>query len=265
MIWGSLISTILPTIGTVIGKLIGVKSIEDGVIHFSHQNLRGAQQGFSSQIYCENGEYYLFNQSTSSDDVVTMTFPARGQTGAESVMVPGRQSFNVTPFFSENAAHDNSKFELTACAASQNVQGIGDEQQSGIKISASGYGIPVGGQKQSIGSYIDVKVDEQQITVYPKAGLQLQNLPLLTVCGSGDTDMRVNDVNGEPQAMVVQLPQPLQPQDQVRVDVVANVQPTISLMELPGRKKYAHLFTEVDDDTAERIRKAPKLNWGEIK
>lgn len=262
MDWGSLITTVLPTIGNIVGGLLGANKIEDGVIYYEHKGVLGAQQGFSSQFYCEDGNYYLFNQSTSENDIVSMTFPARGQVGAETVMVPGRQSFDITPMFEENALQDSTHFELTACTAGQVRESMGAQQQ-GIKISSAGQGVQVGGQKQSIGSYLDVQVQQNQVTIYPKNGFQLQNLPMVQVQGSGDTGMRVIDISGQdPQAITVQLPQPLLPEDQVTVEVVANVQKQQrSVQEMVLEQKYAHLLRKVDDHTVRRIQDAPRRNW----
>lgn len=262
MNWGSLISSVLPTIGTVVGSLLGANKIEDGVVHFAHRNVVGADQSFSSDFYCEDGKYYLFNQSTKSDDVIAMTFPARGQIGAETVLVPGRQSFDVTPMFEDNARDDNSQFELTACSASQQVtQGrTAARQAPGIKISSSGKEIPVGGEKKAIGTYLDVQIEPEQITVLPKNGVSIDSLPMVFVQSGGETGMRVMDVVGEGDAAVVQLPQPLAQNDLVAVDVVANVN-TQSLSHMLKLQANDKRLMAVDDETAKRIQNAPKLNW----
>ena len=160
MNWGSLVSSVLPTIGTVVGSLLGANKIEDGVVEFFHSAPANGQQGFSSTFYCEDGKYNLFNQSANKEDIVAMTFPAHGQIGDETILVPGRGEFDVTPFFQDNALHDNSQFELTACTAQQQ-----NDQQASVTISASGKQVPVSGQRQDIGTYLAVQVEPQQITV----------------------------------------------------------------------------------------------------
>ncbi len=256
MNWGALLEMLLPTIGNVVGSLLSANCIEDGVVHFAHKNVAGADQGFSSDFYCEDGKYYLFNQSTKADDIVAMTFPARGQIGAETVLVPGRQSFDITPMFEDNAKNDNSKFELTACSASQKADG----EAQGIKISSSGKDLQVGGEKSSIGAYLDVKVEPEQITLLPKNGVSINSLPMVCVQGGGETSMRVMDVAGEGDAAVVPLPQPLTKDDLVAVEVVANVD-TQSLSQMLKLQANDKRLKAVDDKTAERIRNAPKLNW----
>ena len=54
MNWGSLIQTVLPTIGTVVGQLLGVKSIEEGVIFYRFSKageLEGSTGEFSSTFF----------------------------------------------------------------------------------------------------------------------------------------------------------------------------------------------------------------------
>lgn len=257
--WGSLLSSVVTTIGSVVGSLIGSNSIEDGVVEFFHSVPSNGQEGFPSSICFEKGEYRLFNKSDNSDDILTMAFPERGDIGTETILVPGRSEFIITSFLKDNALHDNTQFELTACPTQQRADG-----QSSVTISASGKQIPTNGEKRDIGTYLAVQVEPNQITVFPKNGLQLQQVSLLSVKGSGDTGMRAMSVAGDPQIVTVQFPEPLQKDDLVEVEVIADVQQA-SLLQNIRTQKYAHLLHEVDEQTAARIRNAPRLNWGEKK
>lgn len=258
MDWGSLISSVLPTIGTVVGGLLGVNSIEEGVVTFVHRPASDNSQDFASTFYKEDEHYYLFNQSPQERDVVTISFPTRGNIGADTAIIPGRQSFDVTGYFRENGQQDSTQFELTAATAaqSQDVQG-----QSCIQLCSSGKDIPVGGQKQSIGAYLEAQVSQTQVQIFPKNGVQLQSLPMVFVQGSGDTGVRVMDAKGEAQQIVVPLPQPLMKDDVVQVEVQAQVQTQVSLQDMIQGQKYAPLIKEVDEATALRVAKAPRLNW----
>lgn len=260
MNWGSLVSSILPTIGNVVGSLLGAAKIEDGVIQYVHNNLVGADQEFSSVFYKENDNFYLYNQSPRSDDTVAMTFPARGQIGAETILVPGRQSFDVTSMFKENAEKDNVQFELTACNATAAKSFGKSAQEPGIMISSSGKEIPVGGQKQSIGSFFEVQVGTQEITVLPKNGVFINSLPMISVQRGGDTGMRVMNVQGGGEEATVQLPEPLAENELVSVEIVADVgkQSMSAMLKLQENDER---MSAVDDAMVQKIKNAPKLNW----
>lgn len=258
MDWGSLLTTIFSTIGNVAGTLLGVNSIEEGVITFKHDSVINGEQGFASTFYADGkGGYGLFNQSSSADDYITMTFPATGDKGAQSLIIPGRQSWDVTQFFKENAQEDNSQFQLTASSAAQ-TNGVGG-QQAGVKIAASGRQIPVQGKKQSICAYLDVQAEKQQITVTPKSGIVLQSLPVVIVEGYGDTCFQCMDVQGQGDQIVIQLPQPIS-EEVISVEVVANAQQASIDRFLAKYQNANGGLVQLDDETIERIRKAPVLN-----
>ncbi len=259
MNWGSLVSAIMPTIGNVVGSLLGSNTIEDGVIEYVHNEVVGADQEFSSVFFKKGDDYYLFNQSPQEEDTVAMTFPACGQIGAETILVPGRVSFNVTPMFKQNADKDNVQFELTACSAS-NVEGIGEPaQKQKITISSSGKQIPVGGEKQSIGTYFEVQVGTQEVTILPKSGVSITSLPMVSVQSSGQTGMRMMDVKGEGDVAKVQLPQTLVQDELVSVEVIADVEKSC-LSAMIKQQANDERMILVDDATAQRIRNAPRLN-----
>ena len=85
---------------------------------------------------------------------------------------------------------------------------------------------------------------------------------MLKVQGSSDTTMTLMDVYGEsPQAIITELPQKLSADDSVEVDVIANVESQI--MSRLMTEKYGKQLQKTDNSTWERLKKAPRLNWGE--
>lgn len=258
MDWGSLISTVVSTVGTVVGALLGANKIEDGVVAYLHRAGTADASEFTS-AFCKDGEkYLLFNQSSNASDIIAVSFPARGNIGAESVMIPGRYSFDMTNIFHDNALHDSTQFELTAAVASQNA--VNDEQ-SCVRISSSGKDLPVDGQSHAIGAYLEAQVSQQEVSIYPRSGVVLQRLPLVSVQGSGDSGARIMDATGEQQKITCQLPQPLDGDDVVNIEVLAEVQTQKSLAAILQNQKHAHLLKAVDEDMANRVAKAPRLNW----
>lgn len=261
MQWTSVVSSVFQTIGGIVGGLLGVNSIEDGVICFSHQGVRGADQEFSSIYFVEDGKYYLFNQSGSRQDFVTMTFPSRGNIGTESVTVEGRGSFNITPFFQHNAKDDNSEFQLTASSMSQQQ---GQEKQEGsYTVSASGSQLSISGTQQSIGAYLAVQVNPQQLIVTSRDQnrFAVQNLPFIKLQCSGDTAMQFSEVQAQNGQATIALPQPLAQSELLAVDVMAQITPQQPMSVLLMNQPHAELYHKIDDKTAQRILKAPRLNW----
>jgi hypothetical protein len=133
-------------------------------------------------------------------------------------------------------------------------------EQQGVKISASGYEIPMG-QPRALGSYLDVEVKQNQVTVTGKVPkMQLQSLPVLTIQGSGDTKMQIIDAPAQDGRVVVKLPQPLPENSQMSVEVVASVSQQ-GVKAILAAQVSDPRFSAVDNDTAKKIQNAPRLNW----
>ena len=262
MNWGSLIQTVLPTIGTIVGQLLGVKSIEEGVISyrfFKEGELEGTTGEFSSTFFKEGDKYYLFNQSPHFDDQITLSFPSRENFGTESLTIPGTKTLEVTNMFMENARADNCKFELTGCAAPSTMDMSGSSPA--IKISTSAKEIPVGdGEKHDLGSYLQVQVNADKVTVYSKIS-NIASLPLISIKGSGDSSFRLMDIGGQSGNQVdVYLPEPFMKGGLATVEVVANIgsENMMKMLEIQNEK---YSFIALSEDKIERIKNAPKLNW----
>ncbi len=255
--WGSLVQTVLPTVGTIVGSLLGVESIEDGVYAFDFKGISGVDQDFSSVFYKDDdGDYCLFNQSPNQGDTVSISFPSRGNIGSETVIIPGRQSFEVGQMFHDNAQNDLSKFELSG--SSQGAQNNGTK---GVEISCSGHEIPVDGQKYAIGSYCQAQVNPQQIVISPKGNVNFDSLSMLSVQGSGDTGMKILDVPVKSQQAQIILPQPLKQGDNVNIELSANVASQSSLDNIIEIQKSDKRFKTPNPDVISRIKNAPRINW----
>ena len=139
-------STLITGIGQLMGRLIGVNSIEDGILYFVHQPAKSGQQGdLASTVFVEDGKYYLYNPEVQKNDhFVSGALPGMGNIGAQTVTLGKRQSFDITPLFQQGADHDNTSFEITACQAGQ-VK-LGSQQSSLVQISTSGKLLEVGQQ-----------------------------------------------------------------------------------------------------------------------
>lgn len=253
-------STLITGIGQLMGRLIGVNCIEDGILYFVHQPAGSGQQGdLASTIYVEDGQYYLYNPEIQKDDrFVSGALPGIGNIGAQTVTLGKRQSFDITPLFQQGAEKDNTSFEITACQAGQ-VK-LGSQQSSLVQISTSGKLLEVGKQRQSLGAYMDVQVSQDEVTILPKGNIKLDSLPAITVQTQGQSVMNAANIESpDGEAAVFPLTQQLSPSDLVNVSVTANVD-TMGTKEFLTTQPLAHLIQTVDDETAARIAKAPILN-----
>ncbi|MDR0912392.1 MAG: hypothetical protein LBM96_07330 [Methanobrevibacter sp.] len=258
--WGSLIQTVVPTIGKVVGGLLGINSIEEGVIEFKFNNAQGEDEDFSSIFCVHDGIYKLFNQSGLESDVVTISFPSIGSFGTETIAVPGGISFELNPLFNRNANQDSTKFELIGSSTKAQANG------GGVQISCSGREIPVGdGKSYPIGSYLSAQVEQNQITISSDPDNQgIISLPMASVNSSGDTSIILHDIpvtsNKEVQ---IPLPEPLNEGDHVAVGVTANVDSESFFShqkKLLERSNDLNL-TVADKDFIDAVKKAPRLNF----
>lgn len=255
-------STLITGIGQLMGRLIGVNAIEDGILYFVHQPAKSGQQGdLASTVYVEDGKYYLYNPEIQMNDhFVSGTLPGMGNIGAQTIILGKRQSFDITPFFQQGADQDNTSFEITACQAGQ-VK-LGSQQSSLVQLSTSGKLFQVQQEKQTLGCYLDVQVSQNEVTVLPKGNVKLDSLPIITVQTQGQGVMSAANIEStakKGEEAVFPLPQQLSVADLVDVSVTANIE-TIDTKEFLTTQPLAHLIQTVDDETAARIAKAPRLN-----
>lgn len=129
-----------------------------------------------------------------------------------------------------------------------------------MQISTSGKLLEVGQQRQSLGAYMDVQVSQDEVTILPKGKIKLDSLPTITVQTQGQGVMSAANIESQGgEEAVFPLTQQLLSSDLVNVSVTANVD-TMDTKEFLTMQPFAHLIQTVDDETAARIAKAPRLN-----
>ncbi len=79
------------------------------------------------------------------------------------------------------------------------------------------------GQKRSLGAYLDVTVQQNQVLVTSKNGMQLQTLQMLSLDGCGDAGVIVADAPAQDGEGTIQLPRPLPTGSLLSVDVIASL------------------------------------------
>lgn len=242
----SLISITEGSIGEVLESLWGVNSIEEGVLSYPD---------FYAIFYRDGDKYFLFNHSPLKTDVVILSFPTVGQQNSQTIMIENMHSFDVTQLFKDQAALRQGKFRL----AESSIQKTDAAPQSAVIIPAFAYEIPVG-QKRSIGSYMDVTVQENQVLITSQGGIQLQHLHMLTVQRCGDSSVIVMDIPAQNGEILVHLPKRLLNGSLVSVEIVVSI--GIEQMRTMLANQANDIRCQaITDDIAMRINKAPKLNF----
>jgi len=259
MNWGSLISTVVSTAGTVLGSLLKAPQMENGVVRYVFSNVEGSNSDFRSDFaYDGEGRLRLYNLATNDNDRLMLTFPIEGTGGFQSVTLGGFQSFDVTDLFSDNAEKDNSNFELSGFRSTPLPADGLSSSRSLIKLSAQARGIPVDGKQHSIGTFYDVIVNTDSVQVELKSGGELDSIQMISITSGRDSAMRLLDIKGKDNVAIVPLSQPLVKGDLVTIEIMGSAVETRSRID---ELKADSRFAEIDEDTRKRLNNAPALNW----
>ena len=249
------IISVIPTIGTIIGQLLGAFSVEDGYVAFRvHRTGRnmlsdGQNAGGDAIFYCDNGQYNVFNTSTEAP--IAVGFPAIGDQGPTTYIVQPTNVWPLNTDFQKSAENDSSQIMLSAgtCKVKQTAQSTTMESQ----ISTSAYRVPVGdGSKHGLSSYINVQVDPETIQLSPN-NCTIDSIQAVSVASAGDTKIALNDfsqISGTP-PYTVTLPCQLGKDSPVDLNLVATISVPVSAL----------LTMEcADAQLIKRLRAAPCLN-----
>ncbi|MEG1952678.1 MAG: hypothetical protein RR115_00400 [Hydrogenoanaerobacterium sp.] len=254
--WGSLVTTLLPTVGTVIGQLLGNKSANDGVLCYMFTQTGQNEEPDAGYFFAEDGDYYFLNCSKGAGKRVSITFPAiMPNLGPETVLVNGNGGrAKVTAAFSKTASSDNSHIEITAGGGSTVSADLGADDS--FQVACSGNRVPVDGNFHDIGSYLQVALNGSNITL---KGIEskIKSIASLSVKGSGDTETRL--MNAPPQAeteVFLSLPEPLPDNSLVDIKFVGKISAGANAV----RACQAEMSV-ASDALIEQVKNAPRLNW----
>jgi hypothetical protein len=275
--WGALAQTILPTIGSVIGQLINATKTSDGKVNYTFS--AGSPEGYSAddEIFDSsfvredsiekdgNGndkivtKYFLKTLTYNDDDKVTIAFPTRGSLCSETLTLCGASKVEVTKMFSDNANGDNGTFELTASRGSA----MAGASSGSYKVSASARQIVVGdGEKNRLGSFLDVVVNTDKITIIAKDGNQISSIASAYLYSSRDTDMRFFDVSGQTSGTeaIICFAENLRAGDVVDIDVTVNFGSAQKMQELQAEYAKRYNIQKMTPEEIAELKAAPRLN-----
>ena len=263
MSFGSFVTSILPTIGTVLGKLINCNSLNDGVIRYDLGQPGGGDRDAGAEhrvVFGKEGdEVRLYNMATTQNQQVTLSFPGKGDLGPETVTLQGFKSINVSDLFKNQAQMGNSEFALTTNDPASYDSGPDGAAQD-ICMSASAYHIPVGdGKPHQVGSYLRVRVDRDQAVVSTTDGRSISGIRMLAVSGASDTAVRLMNLEGPVSggdSITARFPEKFPEGESVNVELTAQV----GADYLSDRDELDRGIQPITEETARLLRTAKRLN-----
>lgn len=271
MSFTSVLSSILPTIGTVLGALLGADSVEKGVLYYALQNpnkLAGNSTDSGAYFLNDNGEIKLYNPAPLESEGISISFLGRRKEGekiqysSESFVLPGFNVMSMNSVFKNYASLDNSKFELAAAVADDEMT-EGANSSSRIQMAVTQMGIQASETnptEASLGSYLKIILGAENATITGNQTMALDTISSLVIKGSGDTAYRFANIQAVDGAVTVSLPEPLLDGDLCEVDISGVLAyDSAQLKALYSRRGIALEKLTLDQHNA--IIAAPKLNW----
>ncbi len=262
MSFTSFMSSILPTIGTVVGALLGANSVEDGVLYYAFRNPNSDSEQVGGAVFsCTDGEYTLYNPSVDPEDAISISFLGRSggpQCSSESYVIPGFHSMGVNALFQTYADNDNSKFELASSVANPTAV-TGADNNSYVQMAVSQKGITAEETPDTtkLGSYLTVALGVEQIAITGTGSMALSSVSNLEIKGSGDTAYRFSNMDAVDGVVTIDMPEPLLSGDACEVEI-SGVLSCVSTLSINHNNS---IIKKMDEGYHAAIMAAPRLNW----
>ncbi|HAH61147.1 MAG TPA: hypothetical protein DCL73_03520 [Treponema sp.] len=234
------IISVIPTIGTIVGQLLGALTVEDGYIafhvHRTGKNLLsdGENTGGDAVFYCDNGQYKVFNTSTSAP--IAVGFPAMGDQGPTTYIVKPTNIWPLNTDFKQAAQNDSSELLLAAGTCQVKHLTKDDAEANSAmesQISTSAYRVPVGdGQQHGLSSYVNVQVNPDTIQLTPN-NCTIDSIQSVSIASAGDMKMSLSDmsqISGDPPYSLA-LPCQLTKDNPVDMNLVATISLPVSTLK----------------------------------
>lgn len=218
--WKSALGTIVPTIGTVVGKLLGVSN-DDCALLYQFQNQEDT--GCEASIVKRDGKIVLWNRSENEHGVITLSLPKVGALEPQTFTLKQGQSMELDSLFSDCANHDSTKLMITASNGEEAVKkGIeGAQEQFHICAAASDV-CTDGNTPVRLGSYLTV-VCSRDKAIFTSANHQIVHISVANFQGRNDQKMKMLDIPATPQnsgsVVEVKFPSPFPEGTVLDIDV----------------------------------------------
>lgn len=254
MDWKKIIGTILPTVGTIAGKFLGVGEAngEDCAIVYKFASNPSANDGSGCEasFVKRNGKICLFNKSDNENSVVALSIPKVGDLEPQTILVESGVALQMDEIFRNCANHDSTRLMVTGTDTSALESNGG----GGFHVSASGSNVPVDGKTSvRIGTYLSV-ICYPEKAVFTSANHNISKLRAVNFQGSNDQHLRMMDIGATvtPQGenvVEIYFPSPFVENASLEIDVEADIDGL--KMALQEQKNWCrYLFVPGNEEAA---------------
>lgn len=189
--WKSAIGTIMPTVGTIIGKLLGVSSSDGALLYRFHNEANGSCE---ASIVKKNGHIVLWNRSEDENAVLTLSLPKVGTLEPQTFTLPQDGSIELDSIFQDCANHDSTKLMITASNSGGALASGIDGANEQFHICAAASDVRADGNTATrLGSYLTVVCSPDR-AIFTSANHQIINISVANFQGRNDQRIKVMDI-----------------------------------------------------------------------
>lgn len=228
MDWKAIIGTVVPTVGSIVGKLLGMNGIkgEDCAVVYKFASNPGTDDdsGCEASFVKRNGKICLFNKSNDENSIVTLSIPKVGDIEPQTILVEAGVALQLEEIFQNCANYDSTRLMISGT----DKKAIMSDSQDSFHACASGANVPVDGKTSvKIGTYLNVVCSPEK-AVFTSANHIINKLRAVNFHGSNDQRLRMLDVKSTvtPQGenlAVVYFPSPFAQNTFLEIDVEADI------------------------------------------
>jgi hypothetical protein len=252
--WFSSIMSVLPTVGGIVGQLIGATSVGNGVVSYRLRAKDGSNdEGCEAIFFREKEHYKVYNSSHLDSDTISLSLSTKNGAPAENLLIPGTCKFPLDGMFKNAAKEDSTGLEVSAGVAVKT-----GANSNAVKLTASALGIPVGDKKEhQVGSFLLVSLDVDKMTI-SAPGYVINDIPSVLLQAEGDMRIKMFDITGTAgEPITIGLPSKLIDGDVVAIDIAVHIASLNASQKLWDKSK----FEKADKTFLDELRNAPRLNW----
>lgn len=253
--WKSAVGTIIPTVGSILGKMLGV-SASDGALLYQFADTE--TDGCEACIVKRDGHIKLWNRSEDENALITLSLPRVGALEPQTVTLRSGESVEMDSFFADCANHDSTKIMLTASnsteAVKRGINGAGEQ----FHICAAASDVKADGNTPvRLGSYLTVVCSGDR-AIFTSTNHQIINFDVANFQGRNDQRIKVMDIPAVKQdggtVVEVQFPSPFPAGTVLDIDVEVEMGGLSNI--LAEQRKWCTV-QRVDEEEAKVLRSIP--------
>lgn len=255
--WKSAIGTIAPTVGTIIGKLLGVCEDNSAILYQFHSEENGSCE---ASIVKKDGELILWNRSEDENAVVTLSLPKVGDLEPQTFTLEQDGIVPLEPIFRSCASHDSTRLMITASnstgALTRGLNGAGER----FHMCAAASDVHADGNTPTrMGSFLTVVCSSDK-AIFTSANHQIISISIANFQGRNDQRVKVMDIPAKPQdsgtAVEVIFPFPFPEGTTLDIDVEVEMGDLASILE--EQKTWSNV-SKMKLEESEQLKRIPVI------